>query len=248
MRIFVAKGDPVASRSVSFDVDEDHEFWPDMQRWIVARRALDICRTVFSKEEVSAAKWLQLLPDWHRGYPQPREDHFGYLQATYDLSEYCEKCGVGNKQNAPFQMRGEPKWGRNEILQLNWVFDEFFVTPRLWRAVFQPRGVGYRSVKSVRGSELQTVCQLLIDEQVRIVADDLSGANCTSCDRMKYLPVTRGCFPPLATEPTGHVARTTQDFGSGASAHKGIIVSGELARALLAEEVRGASMRPVGDR
>jgi len=52
MRIFVGKGDPICSNCVSFDVDEDHEFWPDIRRWIIREEALDICRTSFSEEEI----------------------------------------------------------------------------------------------------------------------------------------------------------------------------------------------------
>jgi hypothetical protein len=95
-------------------------------------------------------------------------------------------------QVAPFQMTGEPAWGRNFILQLNWVFDEFFVTPQLWQTVFEPPGVRMRPVLGARGQELSTVVQLVADEVVPAATDGMPIERCGGCGRVKELPVTRG--------------------------------------------------------
>jgi hypothetical protein len=172
-------GDPL----VAFDIDEDHRHWPILQGLFERWKVSDILRTEFSKEEIGAARWLNLRPDWHYGYPQPKEDEFGYLEATYELTvkvfirsactEYCQQCGIGIKQKAPFQMRGEPKWGRRDIFQFNWIFDEYFVTPEIWRRIFSPVGVEYRSVVNTRGTELKTVVQFVSSEEVPIATDGL---------------------------------------------------------------------------
>jgi hypothetical protein len=128
--------------------------WPQVGAWIVANDALDIVRTEFSNAEIESAEWLRMRGEWHHGYPLPREE-LGYLIATYDLSEYCMECGVGAKQVAPFRMRGEPKWGRRGILQLNWVFGEYFVKPSVWRDVFEPHHIPYRSVIDAKGKNLR---------------------------------------------------------------------------------------------
>jgi rRNA maturation protein Nop10 len=232
---------------VSFELDESHESWPKVQRWITARRPVDVVRTQFSKQELASAKWLELMPDWHHGYPQPNEDVFGYREATYDVSEYCPQCGTGLKQKAPFQMKAEPKWGRNGILQLNWIFDEYFVTPAIWAKVFEPHGVGYRQVLSTKGVELKTVMQLIVAEEIDVITEGLPIERCPSCGRVKYVPITRGRFPVLASEPAGHMAKTRQYFGSGASASKRVLISQDLAHALASENVRGASVRPVAE-
>jgi hypothetical protein len=41
-------------------------------------------------------------------------------------------------------MKREPKWGHRGILQLNWVFDEFFVQVGEPASVFQAVGVEVR--------------------------------------------------------------------------------------------------------
>ena len=45
----------------------------------------------FFADEVSTAKWLELIPDWHHGYPQPEQD-FGFPKTTYDLANWCADC------------------------------------------------------------------------------------------------------------------------------------------------------------
>ena len=107
--------------------------------------------TEFTEQEIHAARRCNLRSTWQHGYPQPDELNFGYWQTTYDLSDHCSACGIGMRQKAPFQMKGEPKWGRRAILQLHWVLDEYFVTPELWAGVFEPLGVPCRPVTNTKG-------------------------------------------------------------------------------------------------
>ena len=236
----------VAERGfVSFEVDESHEAWPRLADWIVRRAALDIISTKFSKKELAGAQWLELMADWHHGYPQPNEDAFGYRSVTYDLTDWCSECGVGMKQKAPFQMKEEPKWGKNAILQLNWVFDEFFVTRDVWTRIFKPQGIGCQPVTNTKGVELKSVVQLAVQEDVSIVSKGLSYATCAKCTRTKYLPIARGAFPVLVQEPTHAIAKTKEYFGSGGRAYKSVLVSQKLAHSVTVSKVRGATARPV---
>jgi|SRR6218665_122890 len=234
-----------ASGLVTFEIDETHEAWPALRLWIARRKAADIVSTKFSERELAEASWLALEPSWHHGYPQPDEARFGYRDATYTRSKFCEQCGIGLEQKAPFQMKSEPKWGRNAILQLHWVFDEFFVTPALWSTVFKPNGVGCRPVLDPKGAELKTVVQLVIQEEVGVAVEGLAAERCAHCDLLKYLPISQGAFPPLANAPSVRIAKTREYFGSGASAHRSVLVSRDVAWALATEKIRGASVRPV---
>jgi hypothetical protein len=232
---------------VFFQCEEANSFWPKIVQWIGAVGASQNVTTKFSAEEVSSARWLELEPEWHFGYPQPNEHEFGYLKAAYDLSSYCEECGTGCRQKLPFQMKGEPKWGRRSILQLNWVFDEYFVTPQVWASIFKPLGIACLPVLNKRGAELDTVVQLVAETEVNIVLEGLKATLCQACSRVKYEPVTRGPFPPLCEQLDANMARTKQYFGGGARAFKGVVISQRLSRALKSEGVRGASVRPVAD-
>ena len=243
--VAMASAAPSGESLVSCEVDEGHPAWSSIQARLSEWGAVDIVRTEFSKEELRSADWLNLVPDWHHGYPQPRAEVSGYLAATYDLTDWCDRCGIGKKQVAPFQMKAEPKWGKRGILQLNWVFDEFFVTPDVWNKVFEPHGLNRRPVQNVAGRELATVVQLVVERSVEVVTDGLKWEQCGKCNRRKYLPVVRGPFPSLDGHANGEMLRTSVYFGSGASANTCVVVSKALAASIWAYGLRGASMVPV---
>ena len=142
-------------------------------------------------------------------------------------------------------MKGSPSGGRNSILQLNWVFDEYFVTPGLWADLFESQGIGCRPVLNTKQQELKTVVHLNIPEQVDVITDGLTKEACGACGRDKYLPITKGYYPSLASEPAAKMARSRQYFGSGASASHAVLIAQELAHSMRARKVRGASMKPV---
>jgi hypothetical protein len=229
----------------AFNVDEADEQWPRVQEWIARRRPLDVVETDFSKKEISEASWLALVPQWHQGYPQPNENEFGYLRATYDLANWCDECGVGAVQRAPFMFKGEPKWSRNSVLQLNWVFDEYFVRPETFADVFRSHGVDSRPVLDPNGKALKTVVQLVSGEEVNIETTNLDGRACAKCGRVKYLPAVRGKFPALSQQPSTKFVKTTAYFGSGASAHNGVLVPQAIAAALIERNVRGVGFQPL---
>jgi len=230
---------------VVFEVEEDHRNWAALHELFQRWNAIDFVSTKFSKKELDAAEWLVMSPSWHHGYPQPDDDSFGFREATYDLKDYCVECGLGKKQNAPFQMIGEPRWGKKGILQMNWVFDQYFVTPKVWEVVFKPHGVPSRPVINRKGVELKTVVQLDISEEVAVKVEGLPGAVCKQCGGTKYLPVVRGPFPPMASSPKAAMVWSQQYFGSGASANHAVLISKDLAKALSEAKVLGASVEPV---
>lgn len=229
-----------------FEVDEDDFRWPAVREWAERDNQIGSVWTTFSREEIEAARWLRLLPQWHHGFPQPEQD-WGYFELTYDLSGFCNECGTGFRQAAPFRMRREPKWGRRSIMQLNWVFDEYFVKPEVWEQVFAPFGIGRRPATDKHGKELETVVQLVIDEEVEIDTSQMAGEVCPACGRVKHPPFVRGYFPALRSEPKGKAVRVAQWFGSGGAANSEIIVARDVRVAMEAANVRGAEFEPVAE-
>lgn len=229
---------------VSFEMDESDPSWAIVEPWIRTHGAVDVPTTQFSAGELDAASWLELVADWHHGYPQPEKD-FRYLQVTFN--DACSVCGGGRRQVGAFQLKGEPKWGRRNVLQLNWVFDEFFVTPELWSSVFEPIGVAARPVVDRKGSVLQTVVQLVVDAEVDVETDGLACQVCDVCGQAKFAAPTRGFSPePRDLGVSVPMVRSRQWFGSGARAFREVIVSQELRRSLAAAGINGASFRPSG--
>ena len=123
--------------------------------------------------------------------------------------------------------------------------DEFFVTPDVWATVFEPHGIASWPVLKRGGGELQTVVQLDVVEEVSVRTVGLDGEACADCGRFKFLPIRRGPLPELVEEPSGHMAKTREYFGSGASAHHAVVLSRAVGEAMRAAKLRGASMHPV---
>lgn len=233
-----------ASDFLSFDVTEDDPRWPvlhiKLREWGVSEGQVS---TVFTDAEVRAASWLE-IGAWHHGYPQPHAEGFGYRDVTFDLGGWCEACGVGLVQKAPFRMKTEPKWGRNGVMQLIWIYGELFVKPEVWDQIFRPLNVESRPVLRTNGAPLTSVVQLVVDATHELCTEGLASTLCPRCNRLKYAPVVRGFVPAPSSEPDTALVRAAQYFGSGGQAHQPILVRSEVASALRAAGVRGASFKP----
>lgn len=232
------------------DVDEADPKWPAIKAVLDVWSMSTAVRTEFSRNELRCAQWLKLDPSWHHGYPMPDGD-FGYLNLTYDLAEYCKKCGMGARQKAPFRMRGEPKWGRRSLLQLNWVFDEYFATPAVWKSVFAPLGIGCWPVLAYKKeTELKTVVQLRIDTvlDAALAMGDQPFDICEFCQRKKYLPFERGTFPAMTGSVEGvHAIKTREYFGGGGiEAFREVLVSRDLFQRIRGCGLKGARFSVVG--
>lgn len=227
-------------RLIVFDISEDDPRWLKVAEASRKFRMIDMARTEFSRAELDAARFLAVEPSWHHGYPEPADDgEFRYV--TCDLTDYCEKCGIGMKQKAPFRMKKTPVWGRRSILQLNWIFDEYFVKPDVWAAVFKPFGIGCRPVVlNKNGAVLDSVVQLEVPTLVELTGlEEHPFKVCERCGRKKYRPFTSGFYPtPMPTEAP--MFKSTQLFGSGAGADRMVFISNLLYQKFKEASLKGA--------
>jgi hypothetical protein len=193
-------GIELESGFTAFQIKEDDVRWPSVSLLVDKYSAVNTVRTVFTISECKQAKYLGMIPSWHYGYPMP-DDDFVYLQ-DFDLTEYCARCGIGLKQLAPFRTKKAPPWGNKSIVQLNWVFDEFFVKPETWTNIFKPFGIECLPVLLHRdGTNLDSVVQLKIERVMDLEMGDSPYEECGSCGRKKSLPITQGFLPqPQITE------------------------------------------------
>lgn len=207
----------------SFEIIEDDPRWGGVALLAKRFKAIDFVSTKFSSTELDGARFLGMLASGHFGYPEP-SDNNGYLHQTFDLAGHCMGCGIGKKQTAPFRLRKVPALG-NKVLQLNWIFDEFFVKSDVWAAIFQPLGIGCRPVVlNKTGVEIDSVVQLEISQSFDVKLGGQDAQECARCGRKKYRYVLRGPYP----EPQGADAmifKSSQYFGSGAGAFRLVFVS-----------------------
>src|SRR5215471_13549864 len=185
---FRAQGFDLKGSFVSFEIGDDDPRWPAISGLIKRHKVIDTAITRHSDAELSAARVAGLWVSSARGYPEP-SNNFGYLAKTFDLTGYCNLCGVGGKQTHAFRLKVEPKAGRT-IFKVNWVHDEFFVDVEVWRNIFKTCGVDCRpAVLHGKGTELPNVVQLIIDQTVDVNVDELKMfKDCRQCGRRKYSP------------------------------------------------------------
>lgn len=127
----------------------------------IRRLLSDRCPSSILQGRHRRAAWLSIGATRHRGYPQPEDD---YQYQVYDPNGYCDRCGIRTTQRTPFRFKSEPK-GRDSFLQLNWVFDEFFVRPEVSKLFDDAgvTGVGYGPcIHHSSGRRLESLSQLLI--------------------------------------------------------------------------------------
>lgn len=222
----------------SLIVEEDERYWrlkPLLDSWY----APDMVGTRFSDQDFENASFLMALPDWQTGYPQP-ESGFGYLRLTYDLKQYCPNCGAGAHQNAPFRLKKEPKWGKKKLFMLYWVYDEIFVKKDVYERVFLPLGIESRPVLLHRPEKIiESTVQLVIPEsRVSLNLDSYALETCEQCKQKKYLPITKGYFPPfLGDSLPPDLSKSREYYGSGGSASKWILISKALRAVLVRENI-----------
>lgn len=230
------------SHIASFEISEDAVQWAEAKPLADRFKITEFVRTEFSESELGAADVLCMLASSHQGYPEP-SDKLGYLKATYDLSDFCAKCGIGARQIRPFRLKSVPDLTRT-MLQLNWVFDEFFVAPDVWASTFEPFGIGHWPVLAHKtGSEITPTVQLRIPEQSDLKMEETSIIRCSYCGRGKTPLSLNGCAPA----PTGVPApifRSTHYFGSDAGAFNRVFVSAELYKEIRRTNLRGVEFYP----
>ena len=162
-RVATSADEPIwsAIESAGISIDKSGEIWvanftEEQVAWadiepLLGGFVTHFVTNLFTNAELDAAEWFLLEAQGHHGYPEPDID---YPTVTDDLSDYCPICGIGGVQIAPFRLQAEPKASRSQFIQLNWIFDEYFVRESardglssrdpsvLWQSEIQPRAQG----------------------------------------------------------------------------------------------------------
>jgi hypothetical protein len=129
-------------------------------------------------------------------------------------------------------------------MQLNWIFDEFFVSHEVWAEVFKPFGIEFWPVVLHKSGEIvESVVQLKIAQQVDLRTSAGAGTPCAICGRSKAPLDLRG-FAPEPVEMPAHIYRSNQYFGSGAVAFNRIMISAPLYREIRSAKLRGLQFYP----
>lgn len=242
-------GLPARGSAFSVVLDEADPRLKKLSTWCSGRACSHLQWTEFTDEEVAQAEWVQVLPTWQSGYPQPDND-FGYIGITYDGAKACSLCGIGYTQRAPFRFKGEPRWGAKDVLQVHWVGDEYFTRPAVWDAVFRPHGIEALPVLGRSGKHrLESVVQLVVSEvQPVSLPEGSSSSVCPQCRATKYAFHDIGVAPSFLVEPKNTLVKSREWFGDGGEAFRAVYASAKLARAIAGAKLRGLRLRPAAAR
>lgn len=233
---------PSGSFITSFEIAEDDPRWLEARRLAVRFQITESVRTEFDRPEIEAARALGIFASSQRDYPEPSEKR-GFLAATFDLSDYCSRCGVGRCQIRPFRLKSAPVLKRS-MMQLNWIFDEYLVARNVWTAVFEPLGIDYWPVLLDRtGDEIDSVVQLRISHCADLLLGETNVSVCPECGRAKRRLDLKGFCPGPSNIPAP-IFKSTQYFGSDGAAFRRVLISSSLHRMITKARLRGVEFYP----
>ncbi|WP_024772336.1 hypothetical protein [Aquimarina macrocephali] len=198
---------------------------------------------IFIKEEIDKAQYVAITLG-NKEYPQPQQNIDSYRRNTYEITFPVSSCGYKEKQIAPFRIKQEPKWKKNEVMfSLHWEYDSVLVEKTFYEDVFKPMGLDSRDVIIHKSGKIsETVVQLIVP----VAESPLNMENSwysqhkeilDCCGRIRYTP-TSGDFLPSFKEPINNPICLTQEiFGSEGNSFRRIIVSKELLNILFNKKV-----------
>jgi hypothetical protein len=233
-----------------YDIGENDPRWPRIQEAIMRYKIMDYqYKTDFTKKEIDEAEFLVMSPKTLFEYPMPSDD-FGYRKTTYNPSIGCQKCGIGFEQQNPFSIRKTPKWGQKNMIQLNWIFDEYFISKELKEKLeCEISDVHFIEVlKYPKGIPLDDIFQMVIEKYVSLVLPEHAVFKvCDMCKSIKYMPgiLARG-FQPMPQKKDFAVAQSQEFFGDGGSAFRITLISKSFYQLLIELGVKGVDFIPCG--
>ena len=222
------------------DISENDPHWPELSRLLKLENNTYLSEIKFSKEELLSAEWLTVRSQWHYDYPQPEN---GYKELTYSSKHYCPECGIGLVQQDSFRFKRTPKWGRRNFCMTNWVYDEFFVSPKAKELLESSglNGFDFVGVLNKSGKEnLLDIYQMQISNILPEGIIDTSEhireiLNCSVCQKRKLLRNRRSefKFKKEIFENAIDFVKSYERFGSELIASRLIFISQKAYRFLM---------------
>ncbi|PQJ15317.1 hypothetical protein [Aureicoccus marinus] len=210
--------------SIQIDEKKYLELLPYLKKWGV----LGIKYPKFSNTELIESTLSAKINQHTHGYPMPDID-FGYLNLTYDLSDYSKSSGIGKKQKDAFRLKSVPKPKTKRLFGLGWIYDELFVDVGLYIEVFEPLGIKSRPVLQYKKDKpFDSFVQLILEETDETLdLKDYPIEKCKESGRVKYHPRAQGFYPKYSNI-IAPIFKSKEWFGTGAEARKRIFVSQSL--------------------
>ena len=255
-------GEGVQSYFLEFFLYEDNPRFAELKKAVQAFYIKPQVGTLYDKADEAQAKWF-IASTGEYQYPQPEDS---YMEATFDLSQYCSSCGIGKVQNAPYRLKSEPKQQNRQFWGLHWEYEPVFVRTDAKNILEREKIQGVKFSQPVlhrNDIPIQDFYQLHIDTTLnpgfnpyntnRITCKINNEENCNlnsdinCCGRIKFHHPRRGgyLFEPTTFHANHDIAMSHEYFGSGASANRLVIVSKRLKEIIDKHRLKGLGFVPI---
>ena len=218
-------------------LDEDDTYEQIHARFLGNEYFFDNIFFEYDKEDVFTSDYCVMNPLGGGGYPQPEGTWYESKKDFFDMSEFCWGCGANKVQTQDFRINKiskKPVWGFTA-----WIGDVLFTTEDFYKEVFEPLGIGCRTVRRTSGKIYSGILQLVIpviDENLDM-SMHMDREICPVCGDIKFGAKDFYPFFPLPEHPLPHIFLTKEHFGYGHEAFRRTIVSRELVQILLKNKV-----------
>lgn len=255
---------PTFKYQIEFYLYEDNPKFENLKKEVSKFLKPQVIGTEYEKTDIKNAEWFIVNAGEYQ-YPQP-EDDFGYLKTTFNTENYCEKCGIGKLQNAPYRLRTIPKQHNNQFWGLHWEFEAIFVRQETKNILekenikaihfsnpvlnkknipiedFYQLQIGIILEKGFDNYNAQTItCKIDNEENWN------TNNNLKYCGKIKFHHPRIGgyLFDKNIFNPNFDIVESSEYFGSGASASRLQIVSKRVKNLVEQNKLKGLSFIPI---
>jgi hypothetical protein len=255
---------PTFKYTIEFYLYEDNSNFEILKKEIGKFLEPQVVGTEYEKADIENAGWFIVNTGGYQ-YPQP-EDDFAYLKATFDTENYCDLCGIGKLQNAPYRLGTLPKQHNNQFWGLHWEFESLFVRQETKSLLEKENIKGIRfsnPVLNKKNIPVEGFYQLHIESKLDKCFDNYNAQiitckinneeglntdnNLKCCGRQKFNHPRIGgyLFDKNGFKPNFDIVESNEYFGSGASASKLQIVSKRIKNLVDKNKLKGLSFIPI---
>lgn len=152
-----------------FEIADSDPLFEEVSKFMLNYDINPQIRLEYSKKELTEARYLHIWLRRYSGYPQPEviDIKDSYINYTFDITNFCTKCGSGLVQNDSFYLKKSFNIEKLRFGGVYWVYDTFFITTELRDLLIKEKftGIEFVPVKNIRTKQIvDNIVQLKINE------------------------------------------------------------------------------------
>lgn len=152
-----------------FEIADSDPLFEEVSKFMLNYDINPQIRLEYSKKELTEARYLHIWLRRYSGYPQPEviDIKDSYINYTFEITNFCTKCGSGLVQNDSFYLKKSFNIEKLRFGGVYWVYDTFFITIELRDLLIKEKftGIEFVPVKNIRTKQIvDNIVQLKINE------------------------------------------------------------------------------------